>query len=57
LPGLNVKDFLACPRVASLAGGAALHFENAEVPQFNAVILHERFDDGVERLLDDLFGL
>jgi len=51
------KDFLTGARVARLASGPTLHFEDAEIPQLNPMILDQRFDDGVERLLDDFFGL
>jgi len=31
--------------------------ENAEIPQFDAVIFDQRCDDGVESLLNDFLGL
>ena len=51
------KDFIAGSRVASLASGPSFYLKNAEIPQFDAVIFDQRFNDGVERLLDDLFRL
>jgi hypothetical protein len=51
------KDFFAGARVTRLAGSSSLHFEDAEIPQLNAMIFNQRLDDGVERFLDDFFGL
>src|SRR5262245_24673747 len=51
------KDFLTGAWVASLASGPLLDLENAEVPQFNAFILHQRLHDGVESFLDDFLCL
>ena len=51
------KDFVAGPRVASLACGPSFDLENAEISQFDAVILDERFNDGVKRLLNDFLRL
>ncbi len=51
------KHFVAGSRVPSLACGPAFYLENTEISQFDAVVFDERFDDGVEGLLDDFFGL
>ena len=51
------KHFIARPRVASLACGPAFYFENAEISQLDAMVLDQRFDYGIERLLDDFLGL
>ena len=51
------KHFVASPRVASLACGPTFYFENTEISQLDAVVLDQRFDDCIERLLDDFLGL
>jgi len=51
------KDFIAGARVAGLACGPFFHLENTEVSQLDAVVLNQRFDDRVERLLNDFLGL
>src|SRR4030095_8631619 len=51
------KDFIASARVARLASRPSLHLEDPKIPQLDAVVLDERFDDGVEGLLDDFLGL
>ena len=51
------KHFIARSGVASLACGPAFYLENAEISQLDAVVLDQRFDDRVERLLDDFLGL
>ena len=51
------KHFVAGSRVASLACGPAFYFENAEISQLDAVVLDQRFDNRIERLLDDFLGL
>ena len=54
---LRDKDLVARPRVAGLACGTAFDLENAKISELDAVILDQRFDDGVEGLLDDLLRL
>lgn len=54
---LRHKDFIARPRVAGLACGPSFDLENAEISEFDAMILDERLNDCVERLLDDFLGL
>ena len=51
------KHFVAGSGVASLACSPAFYFENAEISQFDAMVFDQRFDDCVERLLDDFLGL
>ena len=51
------KDFVAGARVAGLACGPAFYLENAKISQLDAVVFDQRFDDGIERLLDDFLGL
>src|SRR5262245_34007115 len=51
------EDFIASARVPGLASSPAFYLENAEIPQLNAVIFHERLDDRIESLLDDFLGL
>jgi hypothetical protein len=51
------KDFIARPGIASLACGPAFYLENTEVPQLNAVVFNQRFDDRIEGLLDDFLRL
>ena len=53
--GLDVDPFSG-PWIASLAWLAFLHLENAEVSQFDPALFQERVDNGVEGLLDNLFG-
>ena len=43
--------------IARFPCGSLLDLEHAEVPQLNAVLFNERFDDGFEGLLHDFFGL
>ena len=50
-------DRVAGARVPGFAGLAPLHFEDAEVPEFDATVAHQRVDDGVERELDDFLRL
>lgn len=50
---LGNKDFITRSRVASFASGPSFDFENAEISQFDAMILDEGLDDGIEGLLDD----
>jgi hypothetical protein len=50
-------DTLAGSRITCLPRRPLLDFEDSEVAKFNAMVGHERFDDGVKRLLDNLFGL
>src|SRR4051812_34538579 len=51
------EHFVAGARVASLACGPAFYFKNAEISQLDAMVLDQRFDDRIERLLDDFLGL
>ena len=51
------KDFIASARVASFPSGPAFDLENSEISELNPVVLDQRFDDCVERLLDDFLGL
>jgi len=51
------KDFITCPGVAGLACRPSFDLKNTEISQFDAVIFDERFDDCVERLLDDFLRL
>ena len=51
------KDFLTRARVASLACGPSFDLEHAEVPQLDPLLFDQRFDDGIEGLLDDLLRL
>jgi hypothetical protein len=44
-------------RITSLPRRPLFHLKNAEVAKFNAVIGYKCLNDGVERLLNDLFGL
>jgi hypothetical protein len=51
------KDFIAGSGVACLAGCPPLDLKYAEIPQLNSMVFHQSLDDGIERLLDDLFRL
>ncbi len=51
------KHLIASTRVASLTCGPPFDLENAEITQLDAMVLDQGFDDSVERLLDDFFGL
>ena len=51
------KDFIASARVASFPSGPTFDLENSEVSEFDPVVFDQRFDDRVERLLDDFLGL
>src|SRR5205085_10318591 len=52
---LDVHAF-AGTRVPGFACFAHLHFENAKIAQLNATDFDERIDDGVEGLLNNIFG-
>ena len=51
------KDFIAGARVSGLAGRPPFHLEYPEIPQLDAMVLDQRLDDCIERLLDDFFRL
>jgi hypothetical protein len=51
------KDFLTCPGIASLASRPPFDLEHSKIPQFDSLLIHQRFDDGIERLLNDLLRL
>ena len=51
------KHFVAGSGVASLASSPAFYLENAKISQLDAVVFDQRFDDCIERLLDDFLGL
>src|SRR5580704_8208836 len=44
-------------RISRLAGRSFLDLKDSEVPKFDPMIGDERLDNGLERLLNDLFGL
>lgn len=51
------KDFLTCPGIASLPSRPPFYLEHAKIPQFDPLLINQRFDDGIECLLDDLLRL
>src|SRR4051812_21297333 len=54
---LRNKNFVSRSWIPRLPSGSFLDFENSKIPQFNSPVFHERLDDCIERLLDDLFRL
>ena len=51
------KDFIASSWIAGLACRPPFYFEHAEISQLDAMVLDQRLNDRVKRLLDDLFRL
>jgi hypothetical protein len=51
------KDFIAGPGISGFACSPAFHLKYTEIPQLDAMILDERFYDGIERLLNDFLRL
>lgn len=51
------KYLITGPRITSFSSGSLLDFKDTEVSQLDSSIFHERFDNRVERLLNDLLGL
>ncbi len=47
------QHLFACARVASFPSSPPLDLKNAEIPQFDTMVFHQRIDDRIERLLDD----
>ena len=56
-PFFSHIDSFTRARIARLPGRPLFHLKNAEISKFNAVIGNKSFNDGVERLLNNLFGL
>src|SRR5262245_58669584 len=44
-------DSISGSGVSGLPGGSFFDLKNAEIPQFNPSVFHQRLDDGVEGLL------
>jgi hypothetical protein len=51
------KDFLTRPGIASLASCPPFYLEHAKIPQLDPFLINQRFDNGIERLLNDLLCL
>jgi hypothetical protein len=51
------KDFIASSWIAGLPGCPPFYFEHPEISQFDPMVLDQRLNDCVKRLLDDLFRL
>jgi hypothetical protein len=54
---LRYGNLFTRARITSFASCTPLHFEHSEIAELDAVIFDQRFDNGVERLLDDLLRL
>lgn len=54
---LRYRNLFTRARITSFASCTPLHFEYSEIAELDAVIFDQRFDNGVERLLDDLLRL
>ncbi len=54
---LRYVDLVAGARITRLASGTLLDLEHPKIPQLNPAFLDERFDDGVEGLLNDFLRL
>lgn len=51
------KDFLTCAGITCLSSGSSFDLEDAEIAELNPLFIHQRFDNCVERLLDDFLRL